>query len=131
MDLLTLILSMALGATYLGAGALKLLTPRAKLLANPRMGWAADYTEANIKGIGLAEVLGAIGLFVPWYTGILPVLTPVAAVALAVLQALAIRVHLRRGESKVVAGNASLLVLALVVAALRFYELTQGSPAAY
>ena len=131
MELLTLILSVALGATYLGAGALKILTPRDKLLANPRMGWAADFADRSVKGIGLAEVLGALGLFIPWYSGIAQFLTPVAATLLAVLQALAIRVHLRRGESKVVPGNASLLVLALVVAILRFSQLAQGQPAAY
>ena len=131
MELLTLILSIALGATYLIVGAVKLLTPRDKLLKNKNMGWAADFPDRSVKGIGLAEVLGAIGLFVPWYTGILPFLTPVAATLLAVLQALAIRVHLRRGESKVVPGNASLLVLALVVAVLRFSQLTQGTPASY
>jgi DoxX-like protein len=131
MALLTLILSIALGATYLVVGALKLLTPRDKLLQNKNMGWAADFPARSIKGIGLAEVLGAIGLFVPWYTGILPFLTPVAATLLAVLQALAIRVHLRRGESKVVPGNASLLVLALVVAVLRFSQLDGGTASAY
>ena len=62
---IVLILSIALGATYLIAGALKLVTPHDRLLTNPRMGWAADYTPANVKGIGLAEVLGAIVLFVP------------------------------------------------------------------
>ena len=129
MVLLTLVLSIALGATYLAAGAAKLLTPHEKLLQNKNMGWAADFPARSVKGIGLAEVLGAIGLFVPWYSGILPFLTPVAATLLAVLQALAIRVHLRRGESKAVPGNASLLVLALVVAVLRFAQL--GSASAY
>jgi DoxX-like family len=131
MFLLTLVLSVALGATYLGAGTLKLLTPRETLLANPRMGWAADFPDRSVKGIGLAEVLGALGLFVPWYSGVAPFLTPVAAALLAVLQALAIRVHLRRGEPKVVPGNASLLVLALVVAVLRSYQLAEGQPGLY
>lgn len=124
MSVLALILSIALGATYLGAGAYKLLTPRDKLLANKNMGWAADYRDSQVKGIGLAEVLGAIGLFVPWYTHILPFLTPVAALALALLQALAIPVHRRRGEGKVIPGNVSLLVLALLVAVLRFLQLS-------
>jgi DoxX-like family len=129
MSQLTLFLSIVLGATYLGAGALKLLTPRDKLLRNPRMAWANDYPDRSVKGIGLAEVLGAVGLFAPWYSGVAAFLTPVAAVLLAVLQALAVRVHLRHGETKVVAGNVALLVLALAVAVLRFTELAQGSAA--
>lgn len=123
MQLFALILSVLLAAVYLLVGVLKLTTPREKLLANPRMGWAQDFPARSIKGIGLAEVLGAVGLLVPWYIGVLPVLTPLAAVGLAVLQALAVRVHLRRGEGKVVPGNVVLVVLALVVAVLRFVEL--------
>ena len=41
------------------------------------------------------------GLILPWLTGIAPVLTPLAASGLVILQALAILVHLRRGEAKV------------------------------
>jgi hypothetical protein len=38
---------------------------------------------------------GALGLVIPWATGVLPVLTPVAAAALAVVLVLAIGQHLR------------------------------------
>ena len=44
------------------------------------------------------------------------------------LQSLAIPVHLRRGELRVVPGNAVLFALALLVAILRFVELGQGRP---
>lgn len=124
MALLASILSIALAVVYLLVGVGKLVTPREKFLTQPRMAWTHDYSAASIKGIGLAEVLGAVGLLVPWYTGVLPFLTPVAALLLGVLQALAIGVHLRRGERGVVPGNAVLLVLALAVAVLRFLELT-------
>ena len=131
MVLLALVLSVVLAAIYLLVGVLKLTTPRDTLLANPRMGWANDYSARSIKGIGLAEVLGAVGLVAPWYLWVAPVLTPVAAVLLAVLQALAIATHVRRGESAVVPGNVVLLALALVLAALRFYTLAQGPASAY
>jgi hypothetical protein len=131
MVLLALVLSVALAVIYLVVGAVKLLTPRDRLLRNAHMGWATELTDRSVKGIGLAELLGAIGLLVPWYLWVAPVLTPVAATLLAVLQALAIRVHVRRGERRVVPGNAVLLVLALVVAGLRFYTLSQGHASAY
>ncbi|MCW2810612.1 MAG: DoxX family protein [Friedmanniella sp.] len=121
--IVALILTIALAGTYLGAGLVKLLRPREKLTQQANFAWARDYTDQAVKGIGLAEVLGAVGLVVPWYTHILPFLTPVAAVALAVLQALAMRVHLRRGENKVLPANAVLLLLALVLAVLRFAQL--------
>ena len=123
MATLALILSIALGATYLGAGLVKMIRPRSALMKSANFAWAGDFTDANVKGIGLAEVLGAIGLFLPWYTGILPFLTPIAALGLTALQVGAIRTHARRQETKVLPANAVLLVLALVLAILRFIQL--------
>jgi uncharacterized membrane protein YphA (DoxX/SURF4 family) len=70
-----------------------------------------------VKGIGVLEVLGAIGLIVPAATGIAPILTPVAALGLALVMAAAVLVHVRRKEQ--FASPLVLGVLALVVAVLR------------
>jgi uncharacterized membrane protein YphA (DoxX/SURF4 family) len=51
-----------------------------------------------IRFIGVAEVAGAIGLILPSATRILPVLTPVAAGALALVMALAAILHASRSE---------------------------------
>ncbi|MGI8456573.1 MAG: DoxX family protein [Propionibacteriaceae bacterium] len=123
MDILAWILCISLAGTYLGVGLIKLIQPRAVLMKKANFGWAADYTDANVKGIGLAEVLGAIGVIVPWATMIAPVLTPVAALGLAALQVGAVRTHLRRGETKVVPGNVLLLLIAVVAAVIRFTQL--------
>jgi putative oxidoreductase len=48
--------------------------------------------------IGFAEVAGAIGLILPSATRVLPVLTPVAAGALAVVMVLAALLHAFTGE---------------------------------
>jgi uncharacterized membrane protein YphA (DoxX/SURF4 family) len=53
---------------------------------------------ALLRFIGVAEVAGAIGLILPSATRILPVLTPVAARALALVMALAAILHTSRGE---------------------------------
>jgi uncharacterized membrane protein len=45
------------------------------------MAWAKDFPPAQIKLIGIAEVLGALGLVVPALTRVLPWLTPLAAAA--------------------------------------------------
>src|SRR2546428_13769358 len=45
--------------------------------------------------IGFAEVLGAAGLVLPMATGIVPWLTPLAAVGRAIIVLMACRVHLR------------------------------------
>ncbi len=43
--------------------------------------------------IGVSEIAGGLGLIVPWTTGLLPVLTPVAAGALAIVMVLAVAHH--------------------------------------
>lgn len=78
------------------AGGFKLATPRLKLAE--KMHWAKTWSDTNVKLLGLAEVLGGIGLIVPWYTGIMPVLTPLAAVALAILMAGAVMTHIKLKE---------------------------------
>ncbi|MEV4146687.1 DoxX family protein [Amycolatopsis sp. NPDC049691] len=109
-----------LAALYLAAGGMKLATPREKLLENPNMGWVADFSDAAVKGIGAVEVLGAVGLILPWALDIAPVLTPLAATGLAVIQIGAIVVHARRKETKALPMNVVLLVLAAFVAVGRF-----------
>jgi hypothetical protein len=81
-----------------GAGASKLARSKEKILESPNMGWANDFSQTAITLIGLAEVAGALGLVLPWALGILPVLTPVAGYALAVLMTGAATVHIRRRE---------------------------------
>jgi hypothetical protein len=48
--------------------------------------------------IGITEVLGALGLVLPMATGILPWLTPLAGVGLAIIVLLAAGFHLRADE---------------------------------
>ncbi|MEW2503079.1 MULTISPECIES: DoxX family protein [unclassified Amycolatopsis] len=105
---------------YLGAGGMKLATPRKKLLENPNMGWVEDFSDTSVKLIALAEVLGAIGLILPQALDIAPVLTPIAAVGLAIVAFGAIVVHARRKEPKAVPVNVVLLVLTVFVAVGRF-----------
>ena len=48
--------------------------------------------------IGLTEVLGAVGLVLPMATGILPWLTPLAAIGLAIIVLMASGFHIRADE---------------------------------
>jgi len=86
---------LALG--MLATGSLKLVIPRDKLA--PRMKWAATWEPGRVKLLGVAEVTGAIGIVVPWATGIAPLLTPVAACCLLVLMGGAVKTHLDLKES--------------------------------
>ncbi len=83
---------------FFGSGIMKVATSRAKLLANKNMGWAADFTTPQIKLIGLAEVLGAVGLILPNLLDIAPNLSKAAAVCLFLLMAGAATTHRKRNE---------------------------------
>jgi DoxX-like family len=68
-----------LAAVFLTVGVTELALPKDRL-ARRLGGWAEDFSQPQIRGIGALEVLGAIGLIVPAALGVAPVLVPVAAV---------------------------------------------------
>ena len=84
------------------------------------MAWVDDYSTTGVKLIGLAELLGGIGVVIPWLTGIAPVLTPVSAVGLAVIMFLAAVYHFNHKEYPLSAFNTFFLALAVFVACGRF-----------
>jgi uncharacterized membrane protein YphA (DoxX/SURF4 family) len=108
-----------LAVAFLGAGATKLSQPKEKLAKN--MAWVEDFSQPAVRLIGTLEVLGAIGLVVPALTGLLPWLTPLAALGLVLTMVGAALTHRRRKEYGNIAANAVLLVLAAFVAYGRFF----------
>lgn len=118
MNILAWILAGVLALAFGSAGLMKIAQPKDKLAA--RMDWVNDFSPGMVKFIGVAEVLGALGLILPQATGIAPILTPLAAVGLAIIMIGAIITHARRSEPQMVIVNVVLLVLALLVAVLRF-----------
>ena len=116
MNTILVTLSVLLAATYVVTGSSKLIASRERLLAVPGMGWVGDVPLARVRFIGALEIAGAIGIIVPWATGILPVLTPLAAWGLAAVQVGGIWTHVRRGEREHLWLNVLLLVAAVVVA---------------
>ena len=110
MWVIQILLALAFGA----AGVMKLVTPKAKLEANPYMGWIAAVPEAQVKLLAVAELLGALGLILPVVTGIAPFLVRVAAACLATLMGGAVATHAMRKEPSVI--PTVLALLAIVVA---------------
>lgn len=105
-----------LALAMLVAGAFKAATPRLKLAE--KMKWATTWSDGNVKLLGIAEVLGAVGLVVPWLLGIVPVLTPVAAICLAILMGGAVKTH--RDLKEPVLPAVILFCLCIFVAVGRF-----------
>lgn len=106
----------------LATGLMKIVRPREKLLAmGTPFAWVEDFTQLQIRGLGALEVLGAIGVILPMALAVLPVLSPIAALGLAALQAGAFVVHVRRGEKPYL--NMVIFALAGATAVLGFFAL--------
>ena len=115
MNLALWIAAIVLAAVFAGSGLMKQFVPKEKLVTSGQ-GWAEDFSPTNIRLIGLAEILGAIGVVLPAVVHIAPILVPLAATGLVLVMVGAATVHARRKEAPMVAVNAVLLVLAVVVA---------------
>lgn len=113
------ILAGALALSNLFAAGLKFARTKEQLQAGGQA-WVEDFSPRSIKLIGLAELLGAIGLILPPLTHIAPVLAPIAAIGLAILQVGAGITHVRRHEYRMLSANVPLVILAVVVAVLGF-----------
>lgn len=119
MNVVLWIIAAVLALAFLASGAMKLTRSREQIVESGQ-GWAGDVSPGAIKLIGALEVLGAIGLVLPPLVGVATILTPLAAVGLALVMVGAAVVHGRRGETPMIGINVVLLVLALVVAVGRF-----------
>jgi hypothetical protein len=77
-----------LAALFLFAGGTKLVLPP-EALAGP-----VPLPTLFLRFIGICEILGAVGLVVPWLVGIRPILTPLAGAGLTVIMIGALLVSL-------------------------------------
>lgn len=104
-----------LALIFFMAGVLKTTTSKDKLLK--QLPWVSNYSYGTVKIIGISELLGGIGIIVPWLTGIVRFLTPLSAIGICIIMVLAITTeHFRKKEYKEVAFNIVLLMLAVFVA---------------
>lgn len=111
-----------LAVIFLMAGFMKVSKSKDELkkMAGKQMDWVDDVSANTIKLIGTLELLAGIGLILPYLTGILPWLTPFAAVGLVLTMIGALIVNARNGNWPVVIENIILLLLAAFVAYGRF-----------
>lgn len=99
------------------AGFMKLSMPISELAAKG-MGFVNHISEGLVRFIGTVELLGALGLILPAAMRIKPILTPIAAIGIAVIMLLSIKEHVTQNEP--VVANIILLLLAAFVAWGRF-----------
>lgn len=119
MDTLLWILAVVLAVAFVASGTLKLAVQREDLI--DRTPYVEDFPHWMIQGIGVLEILGAVGLLLPGILGIATILVPLAAAGLAITMVFAALVHVRRGDPTAnTLPSMALAVLSVAVAWLRF-----------
>jgi hypothetical protein len=92
MNIVLWIIQGLLAALFLFAGGMKLIMPIEEMTKEIAM------PGGFLRFIGVAEVLGAIGLILPWLLRIRPNLTPLAAAGLVIIMIGATAVTLISGD---------------------------------
>jgi putative oxidoreductase len=113
MNVVLWIVQALLAATYVIVGSMKAV--RSLETLSKRIAWVRALPAGLVLFIGIAEVLGAIGLILPMVTNIAPWLTVAAAAGLVLLQVCAIIFHVFRHETRMLLGNIVLLLAAFVL----------------
>src|SRR5215468_3753262 len=105
MDAVITVIQVLLGLLLTVGGLLKLALSYAKYTNLPGVAWSKDFKPQHIRLIGALEVSGGVGLIVPLLLHSLTMLTPLAAVGIALYMAGAMATHLRRSEYLYMVGN--------------------------
>ncbi|MEK7614014.1 MAG: DoxX family protein [Patescibacteria group bacterium] len=107
MNILLIVVQVVLAGMFLMAGVMKMMMQDKARAMTPAL---RGYPRSFISFIGLAEFLGALGITLPVWTGILPILTPLAALGLSIIMLGAIYSHLKLKEYP----NAGLALLFII-----------------
>lgn len=107
------IVQVILSVMMLLLGFMKTFLPMEQL---NKFAWTKRNSTELVRFIGISEILIGIGLVLPQYTGILPILSSLAAYALFIVMLLAIAEHLRHREIREIWKNVIILFMAAFVA---------------
>lgn len=119
MNVVLWIIAIGLSVVFALAGLVQLFFSKEQLVT-AGLGSTEAFSAATVKVVGVLELVAAIGLVLPPVLDTLPAVVPLAAAGLVLLMGCAGVVHARRGEFGLILVNATLLVLAVIVAVGRF-----------
>lgn len=105
-------------ATVMIASGTVILIFKGKLKS--KLTWLTEYSTAMVAFICLSKIAGGIGLAVPMLSGIMPILTPIAAIGIATIMLLAFSYHIRKKEYKDVPATIIFFAMAAFIAYFRF-----------
>jgi putative oxidoreductase len=103
-----------LALSFASGGFLKMTQPIPELVE--MFVWPGALSPGMVRFIGAAELAGALGLVIPALTRIMPVLTTLAAIGIAIIMLFAMVFHVLRGEGSALPINLVFGGLAVFVA---------------
>jgi len=80
-------------------------------------------TIMPIRVLGILELLGCVGIILPWLTGIVPILTPITAVYFSLIMLAGLIFHTKKREYKMLPMLVVVFALSAIVAYFRFGSL--------
>jgi uncharacterized membrane protein len=119
MSTVTWVFQGLLAAIFLASGSAKISMSRDTLLATGQTG-IAPFPMPVVRLVAGFELLAAAALIVPRWSGVLPALSPLAAVGLGTVMIGAAGSHLYLREPRAVAVNALILLACVFVAVAGF-----------
>jgi hypothetical protein len=111
-----------LAVVFAGSGSAKITMSKERLISAGQTG-VVFFSTSAIRVIAALELLGVLGIILPWATGVARTLTPLAAVGFALLMVGAAISHTKLREPRNVATNSFLFAVAVFVAYGRFTDL--------
>jgi uncharacterized protein with PQ loop repeat len=103
-------------AAFLYSGINKSIFSIRKLVYEKGQTGIENLSLSFVRFIGISEILGAVGLILPWWLNILPVLTPVCAILFAFIMIPAAMIHYKRKEPKNIFTNVVLFGICVFIA---------------
>jgi hypothetical protein len=117
MGLALSIVTGVLGLAFVVGGIVKLLVPQDRFAAmSGAAAWARDFAPGTFKAIGLIEAIGGLGMVLPVWLDVAPILSPIAASGMALYMSGAATTRLRRAEYTALFGDLAFLGLCVFVA---------------
>lgn len=84
-----------------------------------RLTWLNEYSPDMVLFICISKIVGALGLVLPIYMGILPILTVFAALGIALFMVCAFMYHLKKKEYRDIPATVVFFLLAALIAYYR------------
>lgn len=121
MNIVLWIFQVILAAFFVMPGVGKISGSREKHIADKHI--KPDGNLLPIRILGVLELLGCLGIILPWLTGIAPILTPITAIGYCLIMIAGIINHTIKKEYIILPMLITVGIIALIVAYYRFTAL--------